>query len=72
MNNYNKHDHSHCWSSKNPPYGQKIKHAVCCLCQKENPEIFQDICDRLEKVSQENTILINTNSLFELIKGNLK
>lgn len=35
---YNQIDHSHCWESKNPPCGQKIKHFECCLCKMPNPE----------------------------------
>lgn len=36
---YSEHDHSHCWESKKPPCGQRIKHFECCLCQKLNPKI---------------------------------
>lgn len=38
---YHKHDHSHCWESKNPPCGQKIKHFECCLCKELNPDVFR-------------------------------
>jgi hypothetical protein len=34
-------DHSHCWTQKNPPCGQKIEHYKCCLCEKLNPKIEQ-------------------------------
>ena len=31
--------HFHCWEQEQPPScGQKIKHLVCCLCDKLNPE----------------------------------
>lgn len=36
---YNEIDHVHCWTSKNPPCGQKIVHYKCCLCEKLNPKI---------------------------------
>ena len=38
---YHKIDHSHCWSSKNPPCGQKIKHFECCLCKEPHPDIVE-------------------------------
>lgn len=38
---YGKHDHVHCWQSKNPPCGQKIEHLKCCLCEKLNPKVSE-------------------------------
>ncbi len=40
MKDYYKIDHTHCWSSKNPPCGQKIEHLKCCLCEETNPKII--------------------------------
>jgi len=34
------HSHTHCWTSKSPPCGQKIKHFECCLCKEPNPDIY--------------------------------
>lgn len=37
MNDYEKHSHSHCWESENPPCGIKGKHR-CCLCEEPVPQ----------------------------------
>lgn len=42
---YNQLDHSHCWTSDNPPCGQKIEHYKCCLCEKLNPMIEETLHD---------------------------
>lgn len=36
---YHEIDHSHCWSSKKPPCGQRIEHLKCCLCEIRNPKV---------------------------------
>ena len=72
--NYAQRDHSHCWSTKNPPCGQKIKHFECCLCQKQHPEITADreavaIAERV-KVLQE--VRADKWKTYELIDKELQ
>lgn len=50
---YNKHDHTHCFDDKNPPCGQRIKHYMCCLCEKKNPELINRLIERVEKECDE-------------------
>lgn len=52
-NDYSKHDHGHCWESKNPPCGQKIKHFECCLCQESHPEIQKAKSEGIEQGRRE-------------------
>ena len=54
---YSKHDHYHCWQSKNPPCGQKIEHLKCCLCEKLNP-----------KTSKQSTLIEKLREKFESSK----
>lgn len=49
---YSKHDHSHCWESKKPPCGQKIKHFECCLCKEQHPEIHAAVQRTLETAAK--------------------
>ena len=49
---YNKIDHYHCWSQKDPACGQKIEHYKCCLCEELNPKIEQHVETVLLKVRQ--------------------
>lgn len=56
---YNQIDHYCCWTSKNPPCGQKIEHYKCCLCEKLNPKIN----------SMNNTKQTNSLSVEEIVEG---
>lgn len=44
MYNYEKHSHSHCFESENPPCGLKGKHR-CCLCKEAVPSERDDRYD---------------------------
>lgn len=50
---YNQIDHRHCWTSKNPPCGQKIEHLKCCLCEKLNPRIETLLTQQAERIAEE-------------------
>lgn len=67
---YHHHDHSHCWEEENPPYGQKIKHFECCLCQKLHPEIKEKYSggyrDGYEQGKFDGTIEENTRCLHAI------
>jgi len=49
---YSHIDHSHCWTEKNPPCGQKIEHLKCCLCEKLNPKALPDNTRKTFKLRQ--------------------
>lgn len=64
---YSKIDHSHCWESKNPPCGQKIKHFDCCLCIQPHPDTLK-IYDQGKKDAIEGVIKKAEGMQMELDK----
>lgn len=35
------YSHSCCFTSKNPPCGQRIEHLKCCICEKIHPDYYK-------------------------------
>lgn len=67
---YSKHDHGHCWESKKPPCGQKIKHFECCLCQEPHPEIQKSKSEGIEqgRIQERNRMRMEIGRLeFEVL-----
>lgn len=63
---YNQIDHSHCWTSDNPPCGQK-EHTRCCLCEMPK-DSWRDRFDKLFPDAEGYEVNYNKQALERFIE----